>query len=364
MKLHISITLLVLLNGLFILTLEGQTLERKSLVWEQRKIDIGPVLEENGPIETVFYGLNPHADSVFITEIITDCGCTAVDFSRDTLSTDKIAAIHVKFDPDQRGGDFSKAIIIKTNLDNEGDTLFLEGINMPLPDKPEQNYPYRKGPVGFRLPVIHMGNVLTNEPKTKFIELFNFGKDSLALQVEHLELPEHIYLVLLPEAVAPGQRALLQLAYDGEKKGDLGFFEEEISLTLQDDAHPIAIKLTAVVFEYFQPVPKSMENMVPRIGLSEIDIDMREIKAGNVVSRSIFFDNLGGEDLIIRKVSSNCTCLQVKVSDDSLSPGQRGQITFEFDTKGRRGIDHKHITVFSNDPINPVRTITIKSNIK
>ncbi|MGY6742370.1 MAG: DUF1573 domain-containing protein [Cecembia sp.] len=365
MKLPFCSILWVLLSGLFILPLEAQTLERKVLLWEQRKIDIGPVLEENGPVETTFYGLNMHTDSVFITEVITDCGCTAVDYSKDTLSTDKIAAIHVRFDPDHRGGDFSKAIIIKTNLDHEGDTLYLEGVNMPLPDNPELTYPYRKGTLGFRLPSIHMGNVLTNEPKTKFVEVFNFGPEAISLHVEALELPQHIYLVLLPDTLVPSQRALLQVVYDGEKKSDFGFFEENISLAFGgEEAESIDLKLSVVVFEYFDPVPKSMETLVPRIGISELEIDLKEISTDKKVSRSIHFDNLGGEDLVIRKISSNCDCLQLTASEMVLSPGQRGQINFEFDPKGRRGIDHKHITIFSNDPIHPVRTITIKSNIK
>jgi hypothetical protein len=357
-------TLVVLTLWFIALPLGAQTIDRKLLVWEKKVIDIGPVLEENGLVSTTFYGVNLHVDSIYITEVITDCGCTAADYSRETLITDKIADLHVRFDPDHRGGVFSKAIIVRTNMDSVGDTLYLEGINLPLPENPELAYPYRKGPIGFRLPTVHMGNVFTNTPKTKFVEVFNFGSNSISMTVEQLELPDHVYLALLPEMIPPNNRGLLQLVYDGDKKSDLGYFEENISLVVSVNEAPIDLKLTAVVFEYFGPITKSMESIVPRMLLSEMEIDLKEINANKKVSKSLFVDNLGGEDLIIRKVVANCECLRIHLSDKSLAPSQRGSLEFEFDPKGRRGIDHKHITIFSNDPINPVRTITIKSKIK
>ena len=357
-------SLCLLIFGLFALPLDAQTLDRKLLLWEQKSIDLGPVLEENGVVEATFYGLNPHQDSIYITEVITDCGCTAVGYSQDTLLTDKIADIQVRFDPDYRGGQFSKAIIVRTNRDSVGDTLYLEGINLPLPENKDLAYPHRKGAFGFRLPTVHMGNVFTNIPKTKFVEVYNFGSDSLSLALEQLDLPLHLHLVLIPEMIPPRERGFLQIAYDGAIKSDLGYFEENISLTIGEEEVPLDLKLTAVVFEYFDPVPRSMESVVPRVGLSESEIDLKEINANRKVSKSLYIDNLGSEDLHIRKVMGNCDCLEITLSDEILIPGQRGSIAFEFDPKGRRGIDHKHITLFTNDPISPVKTITIKSNIK
>jgi hypothetical protein len=73
---------------------------------------------------------------------------------------------------------------------------------------------------------------------------------------------------------------------------------------------------------------------------------------------------MGKETLLIRKVSANCSCVELQLDKDQLEPGEKTGLRFTFDPKGRRGIDHKHIAVFSNDPINPVRTIIIKSSIK
>jgi hypothetical protein len=338
--------------------------DRKILFWEQKTINIGAILEENGPVTVEFFGLNQNATPILLTDIVTDCGCTTVDYSRDTLNTHDIAAIKVRFDPEQRGGNFRKMIIVRSNTDNFGDTLFLEGINMPLPENNEVAFPYRIGNLGFRLSGINLGTVFNNEPKVKYVEVFNFGKENTAISKLGQEIPPHLEIALEPEVLQPGTRGVLVIRYDGKAKNDLGFIEEILSLKFWESAQPVEIKLQAVVYEYFPPVPKSMEHKVAKLGISDVDIDLREISSGQKVSRNITLTNLGPEPLEIRKLITSCSCLQAQLEQTNLLPGERADLRFTFDPKGRRGIDHKHITLFSNDPLNPVRTITIKSSIK
>lgn len=363
MKNCMFLSLTLSLTGLLYLPLGAQTLERKTLTWEQKKIDIGAILEENGPVQAEFFAVNNHPDSIYITLVTTDCGCTTVDFSKDTLSRENIASIKVQFDPDHRGGEFSKVIIIRTNQDIYGDTLYLEGINMPIPENIEMAYPHRIGDLGFKLSAVNMGNVFTNEPKIKYIEVHNFGSMEASLEKVQEGLPAYLLVSLQPENLKPGQRGLLIFSYDGEKKNDLGYFDERVQIGLNGD-QKLDLRIMSVVYEYFSPVPKSMEEVVPKLGLSETDIDLREISANSKISRSITFTNMGKEPLQIRKVSANCSCVELNLEKDQLEPGERTDLKFTFDPKGRKGIDHKHISIFSNDPLNPVRTIVVKSSVR
>lgn len=338
--------------------------DRKTLFWEQKTINIGAVLEEKGPVTVEFFGLNQNNQAIQLTDVITDCGCTTVDYSRDTLSMHDIASIKVQFDPDHRGGDFRKMVIVRSNVDIYGDTLFLEGINMPIPEDYELAFPYRKNSLGFRLPGINMGHVFTNEPKVKYVEVFNFGTENIAISKLGQSFPDHIQVTLEPEVLSPGQRGLLVLTFDGQAKNDLGFFDETLGIKFWDSAQAVELKLQAVVYEYYPPVPKSMEHRVAKLGISDVDLDLREVNASQKVNRTIILTNLGPEPLEIKKVTTTCGCVQVQLDQTVLQSGERADLKFTFDPKGRRGIDHKHITLFSNDPLNPVRTITIKSSIK
>lgn len=359
--LYLSGLLLLIISSL---PLAGQTFERKTLTWEKRKIDIGAVLQEKGEVEAEFFALNENQDSIYITDIFTDCGCTTVQYTKDTLANGQIASLKVKFDPDQKGGEFSKGIIVRTNLDIYGDTLFLEGINMPIPENAEMAFPHRVGTLGFRLTAVNMGYIFTNEPKVKYVEVYNFGNSPIGFKEVQDKIPNFMAVSLEPSQLEPSQRGLLVLTYDGAAKNDLGFFDEVISIGLDVDDMNLGLRVMSVVYEYFQPVPKSLENSVPKLGIANAEIDLREISANSKISRSITLTNMGQEGLNIRKVSVNCDCVELALGKMDLQAGETTELKFTFDPKGRRGIDHKHISIFSNDPLNPVRTIVVRSSVR
>jgi uncharacterized secreted protein with C-terminal beta-propeller domain len=107
-----------------------------------------------------------------------------------------------------------------------------------------------------------------------------------------------------------------------------------------------------------------MESIVPKLDISTAEIDLKDISANAKVSRTVIFSNSGKETLHIRKIATNCSCVQTELKNNKLEPGEITDLKFTFDPKGRKGIDHKHISVFSNDPLNPVRTIVVRSTVK
>jgi hypothetical protein len=209
-----------------------------------------------------------------------------------------------------------------------------------------------------------MGYIFTNEPKVKYVEVYNFGDSLIGFNEVQDKLPDYMSVSLEPSRLEPSQRGLLVMTYDGAGKNDLGFFDEVINIGLDQDNMNLGIRVMSVVYEYFQPVPKSLENRVPKLGIANAEIDLKEISANNKVSRSINLTNMGQEPLNIRKVSVNCECVEIELGKNDLQSGETTELMFTFDPKGRKGIDHKHISIFSNDPLNPVRTIVIRSSVK
>jgi mono/diheme cytochrome c family protein len=54
----------------------------------------------------------------------------------------------------------------------------------------------------------------------------------------------------------------------------------------------------------------------------------------------------------------------VMASSGHLQPGEKGKINVSVDIRGRLGIIIKTITVFTNDPVTPVATLSVRMNIK
>ncbi len=142
---------------LFGFSVKGQGLEKYPLIWERSQIELGSVLEEYGEVTAEFYVLNNGLKPVVLKEVATDCGCTTADYTTDTLYQDKIGRVKIAYDPQGTGGRFKKEIIVRNNLNPKGDTLYLEGYEIPHPEKVAQYYNSRVGDLGFRFSSINIG---------------------------------------------------------------------------------------------------------------------------------------------------------------------------------------------------------------
>ena len=335
------------------------------LIWKVNKLDIGTILEEQGLQSTEFEFTNTQ-DSVFvIKDIWMECGCTTVEFTKDSIQKGDTGKLKISFDPTSAAGYFSKLIVVKGNLSGIQDSLYLEGISIPYPSDVNRAYPAPKGFLGFRLKTINMGEVFDNEPKIKYVEFFNKGEDLLDKGAFRSQTPPYIQISQVQQFVRPQERGLLMIRYDGEIRDDLGYFEDEIAVGWDNiPGSEIKLELIADLFEYFPPVPRSDLNEVPQLSIDQKEIDLKEISSRTVVRRTVTLTNKGRQVLEIRKIQGNCECLKIEAAKEQLNPGESMELSLVLDPIGRKGIDQRNIYIFSNDPVNPVQLIVMKSRIE
>ncbi|EAZ83110.1 DUF1573 domain-containing protein [Algoriphagus machipongonensis] len=333
------------------------------LIWAVNKVDLGTVFEEQGKQLAEFEFTHTQDSLFFVEDVWTDCGCTTAEFTKDTLEVGEKGILKVSFDPTSASGYFNRMVIVKGNLQNTQDTLFVEGIAIPYPQDPEKAFPVRKEYVGFRLNKLNMGEVLTNEPKVKMLEFYNFGEETLYKDSLKYNTPEFIQISQVQEIVRSQERGLLQVSYDGKLKGDLGFFEDYLAVSW-DSISVIPMPVLADVFEYFPPISKDELHLVPQLSLGTQEIDLKKISANSVQTESVTITNKGQEKLEIRKIQGNCDCLTIEIPKVELLPGESVDLKITFDPKGRKGIDQRNIYLFSNDPVNPVQLFLLKSRVE
>lgn len=96
------------------------------------------------------------------------------------------------------------------------------------------------------------------------------------------------------------------------------------------------------------------------IRFSRYRYNFGKIKPGREVRCKFIFTNKGTEPLIIKKVRAGCGCVDIKVSQTFLMPGEKGEIKVKFDTERREGIQKQFIYVHSNDPITPLILLSVE----
>lgn len=93
----------------------------------------------------------------------------------------------------------------------------------------------------------------------------------------------------------------------------------------------------------------------PRLFVAQRVHDLGTIFEGDRPTVRWVLENRGNADLIIERTRATCGCTVVKLADEDkiISPGKSLELKAEFVSTGRRGVQTKHVTVYSNDPVEP-----------
>ena len=88
----------------------------------------------------------------------------------------------------------------------------------------------------------------------------------------------------------------------------------------------------------------------PQIYVSEHDIDMGTLYAGQKSKQVFIIENHGDEALEINKIVTTCGCTSVLSRDTVIAAGEATELTVKFDSRNFQGRVVKGITLYSNDP--------------
>ncbi|PLW91855.1 MAG: hypothetical protein C0592_13745 [Marinilabiliales bacterium] len=101
----------------------------------------------------------------------------------------------------------------------------------------------------------------------------------------------------------------------------------------------------------------------PWMTFEKTEHDFGEILEGEIVSFTFKFKNTGNEDLIISSHTVTCGCTVPDYPKGAIAPGEEGQITIQFNSHGKKGVQNKSIVLATNcEP--PNFSITIKAVVK
>jgi len=90
--------------------------------------------------------------------------------------------------------------------------------------------------------------------------------------------------------------------------------------------------------------------------------DFGVVIQGELVVHTFTFKNTGSEDLIIRDINSTCGCTVPTYTKKPVAPGETGKIEVSFSSSGRKGRQHKSITVLTNSQPASVK-LDIEANV-
>lgn len=87
---------------------------------------------------------------------------------------------------------------------------------------------------------------------------------------------------------------------------------------------------------------------MPKMVFTEEVYDFGTISQGEKVSYSYKFKNEGTADLVITSAKGSCGCTVPSWPKEPIAPGDEGTIDVVFDSNGKKGQQHKKVTIVAN----------------
>lgn len=329
--------------------INAQTMTPK-MVFNKTVHHFGNIKENGGKVEFTFKFKNIGAEPVIINNVSSSCGCTTPMWSKEPVSPGGTGYVKAVFDPINRPGIFHKTITVKSNADNSPVVLQINGEVIPKMRSIAEDYKFQMGPIRMKKRNIHFPEIYKNETKTDKIEIINTSKEPVTVTFNKKRTtPRYLKMKCTPETLKPDEKGIIEVSYNAAEKNDWGYVYDRVYLSFNDQTdYNNRLNISAVIKEHF--TKEQIENPPVFTLFSDKTYDFGTIKQGDVIEHIFKFKNTGKNDLIIRKIKSSCGCTAVSVGSKTIKPGEEGNIKAIFNSRGKRGQQHKSITITTNIP--------------
>lgn len=324
--------------------------------------DFGSIQESNGRVSHLFKGVNNGAKPIVILDVVTSCGCTAPEFTRQPILSGKETQIKVTYDPTNRPGAFVKELSVYSSDRRKIATLTIRGNVIPRQKTVEELYPIDAGN-GLRLSesLSAFAYLYIGKSAQSAINYVNASKSPITLQLRP-QTSSGLLKVNYPRQIAPSERGAINLSYlipaSAPRYGTLrDVFEVNVNNRSNGTllmAHGIGVDA---------PVETSNP---PKAEIPENMIKFGTVKQQASVQRQSFtVSNTGGNDLIIRAVENEGKVAVTLPVGAHIAPGKslRGEVSFRPRSQDF-GPLIDHIAVITNDPARPLRRVRVTAVIE
>jgi len=338
----------------------------KPLQFREESFDFGSVKEEGGPVTHEFLFTNNSARYVKIVSVQASCGCTTPDWEKDPIGPGKTGFIQASYNPKGRPGYFNKSLTVTTDMDSNPLILQIKG-QVSSDSAPLANADFQSATGSWKLKSgsFNLGKVYRKDEYTaRDFQVLNSGTKTVTYSGSYVG-PAYINVEVQPKALAPGEKGHIKVSYNGKMKGAYGFQSDNIALITDDEFNPSkSFSVYATLEDDFKDLTTAEMASAPQLRLQVQTFDFGRIKPNVTSQNEIQFMNMGKRPLEIRSVQGNCSCITASAKKIILKPGEASAIKVEFNPLDRIGTQQKAVTIYSNDPQNPVQRLTFTAYVE
>lgn len=341
---------------------EAQSVSGK-LSFTETRHNFGKIKEEDGPVSHTFEFTNTGSEPVVIQGVRASCGCTTPSWTKKPVLAGKKGFVKAIFNPANRPGTFSKSIRVNSNAENSPTVLYISGNVEKKPETIADQYRYEMDGLRLKRSNLHFGSIPNTKTMTKTIEVINDSDKDIKVGFnERRHHPAHITISCKPETLKPKEKGIISVTYNAAQKNDWGYVYDRIYVNVNGAFNSRnRLTVSASITEDF--TEEQLANPPAMTFTNGEKFDFGTIEQGEKVEHTFKFKNTGKSDLIIRKTKASCGCTAIAPKDKVIKPGESSSIKAVFNSRGKRGRQHKTVTITTNIPNETKKVLRVVGHV-
>jgi len=322
--------------------------------------DFGDVLLSEGPKGCSFTVTNIYSKPIAILNVVSSCGCTDVEWTREPLQPGKSGTIKATFSNDQGPHPFDKSLTVYISSVKKPVILHLRGVAHDKKLSLGELYPVRAGDLGLKETDIKLGNMEQGSQRSDAVSVANMGSSPLGVSFK--DVSDGLKVSVAPNPIPAGETARLTYTITADRShwGKNYYYATPVANGVAGP--PIGI--WSFTKEDFSSLTDEQMEAAGQPYFAESTYNFGVVKAGAKVDPVFTFKNEGKGELVIYKVDSDSPSLRGE-TPPIVYPGKKGSVKMHLDTASLpKGEVLIIVTLTTNSPLRPIVNLFVAGAVE
>lgn len=329
--------------------------QREVISFESTLHDFGDILLSDGPVSCTFNFKNVGDKPLVVHQVVSSCGCTSLEWTREPVLPGGSGRIDVTFSNDQGPYPFEKSLTVYVSGMNRPVVLKIRGQAFEKRKPVEETYSLHLGVLGLRQNSFSIGYIDKGTAKEDRTTIANLS--SRAVLVEPAELPEGFFVSISPNPIPARSSAQLVFGADTRNMRADAWGKQTFEVKFRADGklQPGKMVVKGVIKDNFSSLSEEQIKQAGTPAVEKSYWEFAAVQAGSRVDASFRIVNRGARPLTIHKVDATSSAASVATRTPiSIAPGKSATVKVRLDTSSLEGEVVEILTLVTDSPAKPL----------
>ncbi len=319
--------------------------------------NFGDIKLKSGPVSCTFTITNTSNKPAVIYNVVTSCGCTDAQWTKEPILPGKKGKISVTYSNDEGPYPFDKTLTVYMSDVKKPILLKVRGVCIEKPKPLKESYPIAFGPLGLKATEFQCGNLEQGDKRSEAVLVANTSNKPIS--VSFTNVSEFLDISVYPNPIPAGSTAEMSFSVTASRKlwGKNHYYATPL-INGKKYGNGV-IDIWTFTKENFDKLSEKEKSNGPRPKFVESTFQAGMVKKGSVVHATFTFENEGKQTFGIYKVDIDAKRWKHSAIP-STKPGAQTSFTVDINTSDMpAGEMLTIITLTTNSPLRPIINLFI-----